>query len=201
VLGGIAPEAQDPDATFTTGRLLQVAVRGDVLVRLAGLLAARGELELAPEPKRHRGRALDEPFGAGRGAMHRASGNGTLLFAGDRRRFTPVELHGGAAHLREDAVFGFDGTLSFDNGRLASPDATEIELVRLAGEGAVLLASRGALSAVDVEPERPLRVSAAAVIGWSGALTPRLVPLAPDVDGVELTGEGRVLLDPGAALA
>jgi uncharacterized protein (AIM24 family) len=200
-LDAFVPEPQDATATFTPGRLLQVAVRGEVLVRMVGLVAARGEIELEPEPKRHRGHALDEPFGVGRAAMQRARGDGTLLFAGERRRFSPVELGGGAAHFREEAVFAFDAALAFDNGRLAAPEAPEIELVRLAGHGAVLVGTRGALSAVDVDPERPVRVSAAALVGWAGALTPRLVPLAPDVDGVELSGEGRVLLDPGAALA
>ena len=42
----------------------------------------------------------------------------------------------------------------------------------------------------------------AALVGWIGTLTPRLVALLEggpsDVLGVELSGEGRVLVDPAA---
>jgi hypothetical protein len=53
-------------------------------------------------------------------------------------------------------------------------------------------------------------VPAEALVGWTGALTPRIVPLAGEpgtpeaVEGesvVELAGDGRVLVDPDAAVA
>ena len=191
------------EATFTVGTVVQVAVRDEVLVRQAGLLGVEGQVELSPETRRLRGRAMPESFGAGRVVMHRARGKGALLFAKDGRRFTEMQL-GGAAHFREDAVFGFEAVLAFENGRLAAPGAPEIELVRLAGDGAVLVVTRGEVVAVEVAPDRPVRVSAAALVGWTGALTPRLLPLTRpqgDPDAVELSGEGRVLLDPGAPLA
>jgi uncharacterized protein (AIM24 family) len=199
------PLLAEPHATFTAGQaVVQVAVGGEVLVRLGGLLAVEGAVDLAPEPKRLRGRSVHESFGSGRAAMQRARGKGVLLYAADGRRFTALELGGAAVHFREDAVFGFEGSLGFENGRLASPGAPEVELVRLAGGGAVLVATRGELVAVEVTPDRPIRVAAASFVGWAGALTPRLLPLArphADADAVELSGEGRVLLDPGAALA
>jgi hypothetical protein len=191
------------ESTFTVGAVVQVAVRGEVLVRQAGLLGVEGMVELAPEGRRLRGRAVPESFGTGHDMMHRARGRGALLFAKDGRRFTEMRL-GGAAHFREDAVFGFEAGLTFENGRLAAPGAPEIELVRLAGDGAVLVATSGEVVAVEVTPDRPVRVAAAALVGWTGALTPRLLPLArpqADPDAVELSGEGRVLLDPGAPLA
>jgi uncharacterized protein (AIM24 family) len=191
------------ESTFTVGTVVQVAVRDEVLVRQAGLLGVEGQVELTPETRRLRGRAVPESFGTGREVMHRARGKGALLFAKDGRRFTDMQL-GGAAHFREDAVFGFEAGLAFENGRLAAPGAPEIELVRLAGDGAVLVVTLGEVVAVEVVPDRPVRVSAAALVGWTGALTPRLLPLTRpqgDPDAVELSGEGRVLLDPGAPLA
>jgi uncharacterized protein (AIM24 family) len=201
-LAGVAVVAPGP-STFTVGPLLHVAVGDEVLVRLRGLVAVEGQVELAPEARRLRGRAVSESFGAGREAMHRARGKGALVFVADGRRFTPVDLQGVAAHFREDAVFGFEGALAFENGRLAAPGAPEIELVRLSGEGAALIASEGEVTALAVAPDRPVRVLAAALVGWTGALTPRLLPLAragAEADAVELSGEGRVLLDPRAPL-
>jgi hypothetical protein len=53
-----------------------------------------------------------------------------------------------------------------------------------------------------VLPGAPLRLPLAALVGWTGALTPRLGPLAEDAEGtplaVELTGEGRAIADPDA---
>jgi hypothetical protein len=57
---------------------------------------------------------------------------------------------------------------------------------------------------VDVAPQAPLKVPLAALVGWIGALTPRVCALLEDagdpVVAVELTGEGRVLADPAAGL-
>jgi uncharacterized protein (AIM24 family) len=192
------------DLTFCTGRLLRVPVAGEVLVQLGGLLAVEGQVELTPEPKRVRGRTSTEPFGAGRDAMQRARGAGALVFATGGRHFTAVELGGGAAHLRQRALFAFGSGLSFENGRLAAPGAPDIELVRVAGQGTALLGTTGELASLEVSPDRPVRVDAAALVGWEGALTPRLLPLVgaeAEGDAVELSGDGRVLLDPGAVLA
>jgi len=63
--------------------------------------------------------------------------------------------------------------------------------------------------AVPVALDAPVQVPVEALVGWTGALTPSLGPLAESAaDGelgsaapraVELTGEGRVLVDDGAA--
>jgi hypothetical protein len=66
----------------------------------------------------------------------------------------------------------------------------------------VLLTTAGEPASVDVLPGVPLRVPVASLVGWLGALTPRLADaLLTGVAGgpvVELAGEGRVLLDPAA---
>ena len=66
-------------------------------------------------------------------------------------------------------------------------------------EKGVVLVTHGDIVCVDVS-EASLRVAASALIGWTGALTPRLTTLAEGASGgdaraVELTGEGRGLLD------
>jgi uncharacterized protein (AIM24 family) len=198
----VPPTTTEP--AFTVGRLVRVVVAGEVLVRAGALLAVEGQVELAPEPKRLRGRVATEPFGSGGEAMARARGAGALVFAPRGRRFTAIELEGGAAHFRQGVLFAFEASLVFENERLAAPGAPDIELVRLGGQGAALVASVGELLSLEVAPGRPVRVDAAAVVGWASSLTPRLLPLVgagAEPDAVELTGQGRVLLDPGAALA
>jgi uncharacterized protein (AIM24 family) len=185
------------------GGALTVAVAGEVRCRLEGLVAWRGDLTFTGEVKRFRGRATDKPFGEGEGRMHRVAGQGLLVLRADGHRFTVVELGGEAGFFRDAVVFGFEEPLTFENGRLASP-AGDVDLVHLRGSGRVALRSAGEPVALQVNPGSPARLPAAALVGWVGALTPKLVPA---VDGgavgasVELSGEGLVLLDAGSGAA
>jgi hypothetical protein len=177
-----------------------VAVRGGLFWRLDGLLGWRGDLRPTPEVKRFRGRATGQPFGAGPERVHHVAGQGTLLLAVDGRRLSEVPLDAEGAFFRESVVLGFDATVAFENGRLTSVDG-DVELVHLRGAGHVALRTAGPLVALEAAPGSPVRVSATALVGWLGGLTPRLVA---EPDGllagtaVELMGEGRVLVDGGA---
>ena len=187
-----------------TGSLLAVRVRGEVRIRLDGLLATQGRIEVTPEVKRFRGQATGTPFGAGTARMHRARGEGLLLLAaGGRRRLTAVVVGAEGAYLREEAVFGFEEAVAFENGRVPSQGEGELHLVHLRGRGEVLLVTVGEPLALDVTPQAPLRLPLAALVGWLGAVTPRttaLIESAPTelAPAVELTGEGRVIVDPAA---
>lgn len=194
-----------PAETFSVaGATLTVAVRGEVRVRLDGLFATQGKVALAGEVKRFRGRAIDKPFGEGASRMHRASGEGVLLYRTHGRTFSALDLGPDAAYLREEVLFGFEDGIAFENGRVPSSSG-ELNLVHLRGRGRFLLATAGEPVAVDVSASAPLRLPLAALVGWIGGLTPRVCtlldePSAPAVVAVELTGEGRVLADPAAAL-
>lgn len=195
-----------PGETFSVGEgTLGVAVHGEVRVRLEGLFGTQGKVTLAGEVKRFRGRAIDKPFGEGAARMHRVSGEGVLLFRARGRKFSALDLGPDAAYLREEILFGFEDGIAFENGRVPSSSG-ELNLVHLRGRGRFLLATAGEPVAVDVAAGVPLRLPLAALVGWIGALTPRVCPLlddpeAPAVVAVELTGEGRVLADPAAVTA
>jgi thioredoxin-like negative regulator of GroEL/uncharacterized protein (AIM24 family) len=183
-----------------TSGVLAVTVKGEVRVRLDGLVATRGKVQVAPEQKRFRGRPTEKPFGDGARRMHRARGDGLLLYRAGGRRFTALDLGPDAVYLREEVVFGFEEAIAFENGRVTSMTC-ELDLVHLRGRGRFLLATGGEPVALEVAGDAPLRVPLEALVGWVGALTPRIVPLldgGPDV-AVELAGEGRVLCDPGPA--
>ena len=62
----------DGGRTFTvTPEAVRVEVKGEVLVRTAGLLGWTGVIEARAEFKRFRGRVTDKPFGWGPARMHR----------------------------------------------------------------------------------------------------------------------------------
>ncbi|MGB8931742.1 MAG: AIM24 family protein, partial [Anaeromyxobacteraceae bacterium] len=194
--GGAAP--------FTVqGDTLVVTVKGATLCRLDGLFAQKGALQFAPEMKRFRGKATEKPFGQGSSQMRRVSGEGLLLFRLGGRRFTALDLGGESGYFREEAVFGLEDGIGFENGRVPSRLKAELNLVHLRGRGAFLVVSRGEPVTVDVGSDQPVSVPLAALVGWTGNLTPRVATL-PDGGGdegpiaVELSGEGRAITDPGA---
>ncbi len=195
----LVPEG--PTFATSTG-ILSVQVRSAVRVRMRGLLAARGPLAATPEVKRFHGRPTEKPFGHGPSRLHRIEGHGTLLYAMGETIFTALSL-GAEAFFREEVLFGLADSIAFENGRVPSPGAGELDLVHLRGQGAVLLATVRAPRALDVSAEAPLRLPVAALVGWLGEITPRFTALfaggPPEAVAVELTGEGRVLVDPGAA--
>jgi len=102
---------------------------------------------------------------------------------------------------------GFEEQLAFENGRVASRVGGDLNLVHLRGRGRLLLSLAGELLALNATADVPVRVPVAALAGWTGSLTPRVAPLFDGADPadataplcVELSGEGRVLLDPEAA--
>jgi uncharacterized protein (AIM24 family)/thioredoxin-like negative regulator of GroEL len=188
------------------GGALSVAVRNEVRVRLDGLFATQGRVSMTPEMKRFRGRPTEKPFGQGPTRIHRVVGDGVLLYRTQGRRFSALDLGPDAAYLHEDVLFGFEDGVAFENGRVPSSISGELNLVHLRGRGRFLLVTTGDPVSVDVAPQAPLKVPLAALVGWVGALTPRVCallddPAAPLVVAVELAGEGRVLADPAAAMA
>jgi uncharacterized protein (AIM24 family) len=181
------------------GATLTVNVHGELLCRLAGLAAWRGELAFAGEVKRFRGQATDKPFGEPPEQMHRLVGDGLVVLRSAGRRFTVLELGGETGYFREAVVFGFQEQVAFENGRLPSPSGG-LDLVHLRGRGRLVLVTRGEPVAVEVTEASPVHVPLSSLIGWTGALTPRIAPLfagGAESEAVEISGEGRVLVDPG----
>jgi hypothetical protein len=194
-----------PDGPFSTGPFgAAIQVRGSLITRLDGVYAARGALGFEPMQQRFRGRPTERPFGEGVRQVFRATGQGSLLVspqdpAGGARTLAALRLADEEAFFCEGPVFAFDESLDHENGRVPGPPA-DLPLLRLRGRGHVLLATPGRVRSIRVTGE-PLRVPSSRLVGWTGALAPRLLPLegAPSAGfgvGVELAGEGEVLVVP-----
>ena len=191
----------DGGRTFTvTPEAIRVDVRGEVLVRTAGLLGWTGVIEARAEFKRFRGRVTDKPFGWGPARMHRLVGTGTAWLGVMGRTFLAVDLGDESVYLREDWVFGFEEPVMFENGRVPSEVAPDLDLVHLSGVGQVLLALPGPLRSTEVRHDAPVTVPLQHWVGWQGQLSPRVValgwegPEGTPAPAVELSGEGVALL-------
>lgn len=196
-LGGA--NAEQP---FTVGLGgLAARVHGELLTRLEGLVGFTGQLLFQPEMKRFRGRMTDKPFGEGFTRMVRATGHGTLFIEpGEKRIFQAIDLGDESAYFRDECVFAFEEPVMFENGRVPSDVAPDLDLVHLRGNGKVLLNLAGPLRSVPVTLEDPATVPLTHLVGWQGNLTPKVISLLQGAEGeilktaVELTGEGFALL-------
>jgi uncharacterized protein (AIM24 family) len=189
-----------------------VAVRGELVCRIDGLFAVRGAVAAYPEVKRFRGKLTEKPFGTSRDRMNRMTGEGALFFRTGGWVFTVVDLAGDAGYFREEAVFALEEAVVFENGRVPSRHSRDLDLVHLRGRGRMLLRTVAAPVAIEVSGSEPLRVPPQALVGWTGAVTPRIGLLAaegvpPDAAPppgapvmVEMNGDGRVFVDPDASL-
>ncbi|MBZ4417766.1 tetratricopeptide repeat protein [Myxococcus sp. RHSTA-1-4] len=178
-----------------------VVVDGELLTRLEGMVAFSGSLTFQPEMKRFRGRATDKAFGEGAARMVRAKGRGILYMEpSEKRTFLAVDLGEDSAYFRDECVFAFEEPVMFENGRVPSDIAPDLDLVHLRGQGRVLLSLPGTLRSVPVHPEQAVTVPLTHLVGWQGNLTPRVVPLLKSPTGevlrtaVELGGEGFALI-------
>ena len=147
-------------------------------------------LDLSPDARRDRHQlglpGVDQPLQmVGRRGIHRAL---------QRQHLRPISRGQPAARLQPGVQLLQSSELLGRRGG---------ELVHLRGGGRFLIATETPPVAVDVSQDAPLRMPLAALVGWVGNLTPRVVPLVEgDESGpaaVELTGDGRVLADPDAA--
>lgn len=179
-----------------------VSVQGELLTRVDGLVLVSGAVQFEPELKRFRGRMTDQPFGTGAARMMRAVGQGVLLVqaGGAERRFVAVDLADESAYFRDEVVYAFEEAVVFENGRVPSENAGDLDLVHLRGKGKVLLQLEGVLRTHPVRLDMPVTVPLRRLVGWFGNVTPKVHALAFEengqliMGGAELTGEGHVLL-------
>ncbi|PTL76161.1 tetratricopeptide repeat protein [Vitiosangium sp. GDMCC 1.1324] len=174
-------------------------VQGELLTRLQGLVAYAGQLQFQQEMKRFRGRATDEFFGEGEGQVVRASGTGVLFIeSAESRCFLALDLGDEGAYLREECLFAFEEAVAFENGKVPSDIAPDLDLVHLRGQGRVVLSLTGVLRSVAVSGEIPVTVPLTHLVGWQGKVTPRMVQLPGGSElplvAVELSGEGFALI-------
>ncbi|WP_224360416.1 tetratricopeptide repeat protein [Hyalangium versicolor] len=196
-LGGASAESP-----FTVGASgFSARVEGELLTRLDGLVAFTGSLAFKPEMKRFRGRTTDKPFGEGSARVVRATGRGVLFIEpAEQRTFHAVDLGDESAYFRDECLFAFEEPVMFENGRVPSEVAPDLDLVHLRGNGKVLLSLSGPLRSVRVGMEAAVTVPLAYLVGWQGNLTPKVVSLLEGVGGevlktaVELSGEGFALI-------
>ena len=170
---------------------------------LEGLVAIQGQISLDPAKKRFRGKDTDSPFGADARRMHRAAGQGRVLLARARAWYEILHLDGVDAYFCERSTVAFEDSLAYENGRVPCQTFEDLALVHLRGSGGVVVGAPGRVLSAAVRADRPLKVPLGSLVGWHGALTPRVEAVSDEVDApvVSLVGEGVALISLPAGLS
>jgi len=194
-----------PGPFLIDAEAVAIVVQGEILTRVVGLVAQSGQLEVEPQNRRFRGRTSDKSFGDGEAQLMRVTGKGRLVVQVPMRTLVSVDLDDESAYFLESTVFGFEEPVAFENGRVPSDVAPDLDLVHLRGKGKVLLSLPGALRSLGVTEQEPVTVPLSNMVGWHGNLSPKVIAMARDKNGkavragIELSGEGFALLSVGAS--
>lgn len=180
------------------GGSLWVALNGQLWLKPAGLRVSSGSMRWVPGVKRFGGKYSDRPLGEGRDRIFMVEGQGSLFLAEEKgRTLTVLDMGDEDAFFQLRGVFGLEGTMPFENGRLPSGRAQlDLEWMQVRGPGSIVLSYPGPVSAVEVRPGAPIQVPLVHLAGWYGQLSTRLTALWEGEGGmssVELTGEGVAL--------
>jgi hypothetical protein len=187
--------------------LVRTAPATGFAARLEALRASSNALTMKLLERQVKGKPNGESFGGVGSPLVHITGDGQLVLAPRAGRklssFTldPGTLDSGTLDMcfvREEVLLGFDGELSFENGRLATGEGEFVAIVQLRGKGAVLLEAIGEILTLEVQGNRGLSVRREVILGWFGRLVPRALAPSEAPCGqrglVSFAGEGRVLV-------
>jgi tetratricopeptide (TPR) repeat protein len=179
------------------GGMLVVRVDGKLPTRTFGAIASSGPLTFTPLLRRVRGQTSEGAFGDGVDAMFMCTGNGLIVVAPRGGHFLALALADDIVYVREAALFSFEESLQWENGRVPGGGPESMRVVQFRGTGRVALRAARQTFSLKIEPDAPMFVEATALLGWIGRVVPRVLAGA---DGeptpyVECSGEGVLLLE------
>ena len=189
------PGRDTPTLSLTVDGHLMITVRGEMMTRTEAVLLSSENFEVRPVNRRMQGRAVPEVFQR----LVSLEGEGHLVLSRETEKFLALQLQRDLCFFVESYIWAVESTLMWDVGQLPG-SGRSIQLVRVAGEGAIAVRVPGELVAVKIAPERPYRVHKSGFVGWVGNVVPYL---EPDGDFLHCEGEGAVFVVlpvPGAPL-
>jgi hypothetical protein len=183
--------------SITEGGMLLVRVDGRVSTRTLGAIVSVGTLAFEPMVRRVRGRATADPFGDGVEAISMASGRGMMIIAPRGATFTPLTMQEDILFLRETAVWAFEETLHWENGRIPGGGSESIPIAQFRGTGRCVMRTLQPVLCVKVEPNEVVYVDHSVLVGWIGRVVPRQLPGegGQPTPYVECSGEGVLILE------
>lgn len=179
--------------------LVRAAPETGFAARMESLRVSSNALAMKLLERQVKGKSTGESFGGVGSPLVLATGEGQLVLAPRTgRKLSSFTLEDDMCFVREEVLLGFDGALTFENGRLATGEGEFVSIVQLRGRGTVLLEGIGEILTLEVQGSRGLSVRREVVLGWFGRLVPRALAPSEAPCGqhglVSFAGEGRVLV-------
>lgn len=193
------PEAGRVALHGSGAALVHTAPDTGFAVRLEALRASSNNLDMKLLERQAKGTSTGESFGGVGSPVVHVTGDGQLLLSPrSGRTLSSFALDDAICFVREDVLLGFDGVLTFENGRLAGGEGEFVPIVQLRGTGAVLIECIGEVLALEVQRNQGLRVRREVLLGWFGQLVPRALTPGEAPGGqrglFSFAGVGRILV-------
>ncbi len=177
---------------------LEIASRGIVYVRKGCVVWYSGNVRFTAE-QAFRGTRLE--------AILRADGTGYLFVNDPGRHAFRRDLSGQSLSLEGSRLLALDHGLSFRLEPIHDFRMNRrVDILRIQGQGSVILSVTGPLLAHEVTADFPLIVSAHDLVAWSGNLLPAVLedrfleevmqPDSASAPKIKFEGEGTVLTEP-----
>jgi uncharacterized protein (AIM24 family) len=191
------------DTGFDAHNLLNVYFTVGIFSRVGGLIAAEGKHEYSPANRRYKGKFIDHQLGGNVDPIMKVAGEGTLLLsAGEKRIIIVSLLPKENLYVREEALFTFQSTIYWENGKINIGMDEQIELVQLSGEGNVALVSIKTPTIHKLSEGNQLKIEKGSLVGWQGRLSPKIVVEKYDDEGekgeghfIEFIGKGNIIVE------
>lgn len=176
--------------------MLVLQVDRPVPARTIGAIASSGEIGFAPLMRRMRGQTTTLPFGTGADSLFLTTGRGQLVVSPRGGHFTILALQNDVLYLREAALYAFEESLLWENGRIPGGGEAGIEVVQLRGSGRCVFHASQPTFCVKLESPHTLFIETRALLGWIGRVVPRHLPVDPSTGTayIECSGEGALIL-------
>lgn len=179
------------------GGELFASAKTEVLMRLDGLVAVRGELRTTIVQRRARGKDRDQLLGDDSPILRWHGPVTAVMHPPEGLSFFGVHLDDDILYVRERDLMAFDERLSFESGRLPL-DKSPVEVTQLYGTGALVLRLGGAPKALRVSDGDEVRVVPDRLVGWVGRLFPSVpsgtAPYSATAPKLAFRGDGVVLV-------
>ena len=178
---------------------LFLSAKHDVMCRLEGLRAVRGDLSTTALHRRVRGKELPTLLGDPVPVMRWRGPVAAVLSPPSGLVFLSMTLADDVLFVRESVLFGFDDRLGWESGTLPLED-DPVPLAQLHGSGVVVLRVARAPAAIPLSEGQEVRVVPEALVGWTGRLFPHArgrgatAPYAASSPPLSFKGEGVVLV-------
>jgi hypothetical protein len=200
-LGDVEPLEPSARVTLLDGLVL-LRLEGEAMLRADRWVGRFGDLDSEVALRRSRGTETDQPLG-GAHPLIAVRGIGTALLRVDEAMAVTATLDG-ELFVVEPRLLALIGGCRHETARLVMPDGAALSLLRLRGQGQVVLCADRRPARLRIVLGTPVVVLASSLLAFMGKVLPRVAPAGPRSASsppmLHLLGEGEVWVDGGSLL-